>query len=150
VTQGKRADPEGGAPSEQQAYEELQAYTLTHGDRAFIHQHVVDTWTAQHADEHTKPIGLTFALVGLYLHLEKGFSGRAVQRVHMLLARRKRDWPSFALPHERGAVTARQVMMATAGPDRDRAIEAWCSSVWAAFRDSHGAVAEMLKHHEIS
>lgn len=51
-------------PSEPAAYDELQAYTLAHGDPAFIHQHVVDAWAAQHADEETKPIALTFALVG--------------------------------------------------------------------------------------
>lgn len=62
--------------SECDAYNELQCYTLGQGDLAFIHQHVVDSWTAQHADEQTKPISLTFALVGLYLHVEKGFSGR--------------------------------------------------------------------------
>lgn len=79
----------GDAPSEQHAYHELQCYTLAHGDVEFIHQHVVDVWAAQHADETTKPIGLAFALVGLYLHVERGVSGRQVQRVHMALARRK-------------------------------------------------------------
>lgn len=43
---------------EQTAYHELQAYSITHGDPAFIHQHVVDAWTLQHADEHTKPIAI--------------------------------------------------------------------------------------------
>ena len=80
--------------SEQLAYEELQCYTLGHGDPGFIHQHVVDAWAAQHADEQTKPIGLTFALIGLYLHVERGFSGRQVQRVHMILSQYERTWPS--------------------------------------------------------
>ena len=52
---------------EQGAYEELQYYTLGHGDHTFIHQHAVDAWAAQHADHNTKPITLAFALVGLYL-----------------------------------------------------------------------------------
>jgi hypothetical protein len=34
----------------------------------WFHRHVVDAFTAQHADEQTKPIAVTFALVGLYLH----------------------------------------------------------------------------------
>ena len=29
------------------AYQERQAYTLTRGDAEFLHQYVVDTWTAQ-------------------------------------------------------------------------------------------------------
>ena len=61
----RQAGPVGDAPSERHAYDELQCYTLARGDLAFIHQHVVDAWAAQHADERTKPIGLTFALVGL-------------------------------------------------------------------------------------
>jgi hypothetical protein len=135
--------------SERDAYDELQCYTLAHGDPAFIHQHVVDAWAAQHADEQTKPIALTFALVGLYLHVEKGFSGRQVQKTHMQLAQRKRNWPSFPLPRDRGSVNASLVMETAAGPERDQAIHAWCASVWDAFRESHEAVVELLKQHGI-
>lgn len=134
-------------PAEREAYEALQFYTLAHGDPAFIHQHVVDAWTAQRANEGTKPVALTFALVGLYLHLEKGFTGRQVQRAHMALARRRRAWPSFPLPEERGAITAVEVMAAAAGPERDRAIDRWCASVWAAFVASQRQVAELLDEH---
>ena len=136
--------------SEEDAYDELQCYTLERGDAAFIHQHVVDAWAAQHADEHSKPIGVTFALVGLYLHLERGFTGRQVQRAHMALARQPRSWPSFSLPHDRGSVTTSQVVATPAGAERDEAIDAWCASVWAAFHDSHQAVAELLKRHGIA
>lgn len=135
--------------SELEAYHELQCYRLAHGDPAFINQYVVDAWTAQHADEQTKPIALTFALVGLYLHIERGFSGRQVQRVHMALARRKQDWPSFALPHERGLITVRQVMATPAGPERNKAIEAWCASVWGTFQDCHEEVADLLRQYGI-
>ena len=84
--------------SSQDAYNELCGYTLTHFGPAFIHQHVVDAFAAQNADERTKPITLTFALVGLYLHVEKNYSGKQVQKVHMQLAKRKREWPPVALP----------------------------------------------------
>src|SRR5262247_2885212 len=77
------------AMTSEDAYNELCYYTLAHRDPSFIHQHVVDAFAAQNADEQTKPIKLTFALVGLYLHVEKRFSGRKVQRVHMDLARKK-------------------------------------------------------------
>jgi hypothetical protein len=140
-----KANAESERPSEVEAYDALQCYTLAHGKPEFIHQHVVDAWTAQHADEQTKPIGLTFALVGLYLHLERGFSGRQVQRAHMALGRRKRSWPSFILPRDRGSVTASQVMAAPPGPQRDRAIDAWCASVWDAFRENHALVADLLQ-----
>jgi Family of unknown function (DUF5946) len=130
---------------ESDAYDELRGYTLGLGDERFVHQHVVDAWMAQHADERTKPIGLTFALVGLYLHAQRGFSGRQVQRAHMFLARRKRAWPSFPLPEERGSMTAVEVIAAEPGPERNRAIHAWCVSVWESYRESHQAVADLLK-----
>lgn len=125
-------------------YHALCAYTLSRGDAAFIHQHVVDAWAAQSADENTKPIGITFALVGLYLLIEKGFTGREVQRAHMALAREKRPWPRFMLPPFRGAMTPAGVMAKPEGDERDRAIHAWAASVWEAYRDSHAAVRELF------
>jgi len=127
------------------AYHELCYYTLTLGDAAFIHQHVVDAFAAQQADEQTKPIKLTFALVGLYLHVEKQYSGRLVQRVHVHLARQKHAWPSFTLPQERGALTAADVLTFPAGPQRDQAIHAWSASVLEAFHDCRQTVIELLR-----
>ncbi len=131
--------------AEQDAYDELQCYTLAHADPAFVHQHVVDAWAAQHADDQTKPIALAFALFGLYLHVEKGLSGRHVQRAHMALARRGKTWPAFTLPPQRGAITALRVMASAAGPERDAAIDAWCRSVWAAFHESHKEIEDLLR-----
>ena len=142
-------DPVGAAPLEWNAYNELQAYTLGHGDPRFIHQHVVDAWAAQHANQHTKPIALTFALVGLYLHLERGFTGRQVQLAHMALGVQRRPWPSFPLPHDRGSVTARDVLGAPPGPERDQAIDAWCASVWDTFRENREAIADLVKQRGI-
>ena len=67
--------------AETTAYHELCCYTLTHGDPAFIHQHVVDAYAAQDASNTDNPIRLTFALVGLYLHVERGFTGRQVNEL---------------------------------------------------------------------
>jgi Family of unknown function (DUF5946) len=136
-------------PSDSDLYHELCAYTLTHTGASFIHQHVVDAFTAQHADERTKPIGLTFALVGLYLHVEKDFSGRQVQRAHMDLARHKRTWPTFVLPQNRGSISVADVMSAPAGPERDAAIHAWSAAVWSAFRENQPAIAELLRQRGI-
>ena len=136
---------------QENAYHQLCAYTLSLRDAAFIHQHVVDAYMAQHADEHTKPIGITFALVGLYLHLEKKFSGKEVQRAHMTLGREKHEWPSFALPAERGSMTAVDVLAKPPGAERDNAIDAWCQSVWSAFRDgSRETVGSLLRQHGIT
>ena len=75
----------------------------------------------------------------------EGSTGRWVQRVHMQMAQRKRTWPSWTLPRERGACTAVDVMRAAPGPERDRAIDAWCVSVWTAIcksRQRRGAARE--------
>ena len=55
-----------------QLYGELSAYTLTHDDGTFLHQHAVDTYAAQHVGETMRPIGATFVLIGLYLAVERG------------------------------------------------------------------------------
>jgi hypothetical protein len=132
---------------EQRAYDELALYTLAHGDPAFIHQHVVDAFAAQRADGQTKPITLTFALIGLYLHVERHFTGKQVQRVHMLLARRRKGWPTFAQPSSRGDVSVFDVLQASPGAERDAAIDRWCTSVWRAYAAVHQQVADLL--HEV-
>ncbi len=65
---------------------ELLYYTLAHGDRWFIHQQLVDAYGAQHVRQSKSTIGAAFALAGLYLAVERGFKGRQVQKVHMLMA----------------------------------------------------------------
>jgi len=138
-------------PGEREAYDELCAYTLTHGDPRFIHQHVVDAYAAQHASPDSKPIGLTFALAGLYLHVEKNLTGRDVQRAHMTMAQRKRVWPSWTLPSNRGDITATQVLVAPEGPDRDRAIDAWCESVWSAFAPANReTLVQLLEQYHLA
>lgn len=133
-----------------EAYHELCGYTLTHGSVAFIHQHVVDAFAAQHAAADTRPIGVVFALVGLYLHVERGVSGRDVQRIHMRMAQRKRVWPPIHLPADRGAITAVEVLAAPAGPERDSAIDAWCASVWETFAGSRQTIVDLLREYGIA
>ena len=131
-----------------EAYDELYLYTM--GRPRFILQHVVDAYGAQTATLDTKPITLIFALVGLYLHVERQFSGTQVQRVHMLLGQRKMLWPTISLPPYRGDLTVSDVMKEPAGTDRDRAIDDWCRSVWETFRDSRMTVLEVLRAHGIT
>lgn len=123
---------------------ELLAYTLAHTAPAFIHQHAVDAITLQRADVHTKPIAVTFALVGLYLHLEKGLTGRQVQQMHQRLAATKRAWPTFPLPAKRGSLTAADALAQPPGLDRDHAIEVWCASVWHVYRPCRQPIIDLL------
>lgn len=134
----------------ERAFDELCGYTLSLHDPRFIHQHVVDAFAAQTADESTKPMKLTFALAGLYLHLEKGFNGREVQLAHMKMGKAKREWPRFELPRERGSITAAGVLAVPEGAERDHAIDAWCSSVWSAYQNSaRETLAGLLRQYGI-
>jgi len=130
--------------SQQELYNELAYYTLSLGDAAFIHQHIVDAFGAQMADENTKPIAITFALAGLYLYLEKNYTGRQVQLAHVRMAKRRKKWPAFDLPQDRGNITVADVLNVPPGPEREKMIRKWCISVWDAYRQSHKIVAALV------
>ncbi len=135
-------------PSELDLFHELSFYTLAHGDPAFLHQHAVDAFAAQQATPATKPIAVVFGLVGLYLHVEKQFTGRQVQKVHMQLANRRKGWTKPPLPPERdsarGSIRVADVLAASPGPTRDAMIHRWCVSVWEAFHASRAEIAQLL------
>jgi hypothetical protein len=133
-------------PSPQHQFHELSFYTLAHPDTVcFIHQHAVDAFAAQTADENTKPIKLTFGLIGLYLFLEKGYTGKRVQNAHVKLSQNKKVWPSLELPAHQGAITVNDVLQAEAGEPRDLMIKKWCESVWVANENWHQAIANLAK-----
>ncbi len=131
--------------TDEEKYHELLYYTLTHQDPEFIHQYAVDAYAAQTANDKTKPIKVAFGLMGLYLRLEKGFTGREVQRAHMDLAKKKLPIPTFKLPENRGNITISGVINMPAGTKRDEMIELWIKSVWDAYRDVHKEVANWLE-----
>lgn len=130
------------------AYDEVYVYTM--GRPGFILQHVVDAFAVQTARGDSKPIAVVFGLVGLYLHLEKQFSGGQVQQTHVQLGRRKREWPKVQLPEDRGNITAVDVLAAAAGPERDKAIEDWCRCVWTAFGANRQAIVALLQEYGIT
>ncbi len=131
--------------SDQDLYNALAYYTLSLGDSAFIHQHIVDAFCAQHADKDTKPIAITFALAGLYLYLEKNYTGRMVQLAHIKMAKRRKKWPAFDLPNQRGDLTVADVLNASPGVVRHAMIRKWCESVWDAYSQSHKEVAYLVQ-----
>ena len=128
-------------------YDEVYVYTMSRP--GFILQHVVDAFAVQCANTETKPISVVFGLVGLYLHVERQFSGHQVQKAHMVLGRRKREWPRVYLPEDRGGMTVADVLAAAPGPDRDTAIDDWCKSVWTAFARNRESVIALLREYQI-
>lgn len=130
-------------------YGELTGYTVAIGYRAgdFNHQLLVDAYAAQHASDQSKPIGLVFALVGLYLVNERGETGAQVQRVHGLLAnspRKPQPWPRIPPRIHAGSLTVADVQRAEPGDTRDAALRAWHRSVWEAWRDQREAIATLI------
>jgi len=123
---------------------ELSYYTLAHGDSAFIHQHLVDAYGAQHVPESKSTIGAAFALAGLYLAVERRFTGRQVQSMHMLMASKSRQWPRFEPPQGVGPLTVADVLRVQPGSRRDRELMRWCASVWAAWSSEQDRVREMV------
>ncbi len=116
--------------NDKDAYDELSLYTLAHTSPEFIHQYIVDAYAAEHADGSSKPIYLDFALAGLYLHNEKGFTGKQVQNAHIELAKHKERLPHFVPTDTHDALTVHDALSALAGEQRDDAIRAWSASVW--------------------
>ncbi len=116
-------------------FEELSFYTLSHPDfDYFIHQLIVDAFTAQTADKDTKKISLVFSLVGLYLLIEKNYTGKQIQQAHTVLSNYKEYLPEIKLPENRGEITISNVLESEL--NRDEMIKKWCSSVWKAYESS--------------
>jgi Family of unknown function (DUF5946) len=132
------------SPNEE--FAELSYYTLGHSDVSyFIHQHIVDAFQAQTADKTTKPISVVFSLIGLYLYLDKKYTGRQIQQAHMKLSQRKRSWAMPDLPEERGTITVSDVLKIEPGVTRDIFIAKWCCCVWAAYKSCHKVIATIAR-----
>ena len=131
------------------AYDELYAYTM--GRKNFILQHVVDAHKAQTAiAKNPSSIGVIFSLAGLYLHVEKGFTGTQVQNAHKVMGKVKRSWPDVIWPNERGDMTAATVLAIPVGQARDDGIDEWCRQVWSAFSANRGMVASLVSEYKIA
>jgi hypothetical protein len=132
----------------EEQFSELSFYTLSLGDPEFIHQNIVDAYTAQHADINIKPIALAFSLIGLYLLIEKKFTGREVQLFHVKMSKNKIKWPRIPLPLHRGDITITHVLNKEAGIDRDKMIKTWCTSVWDSYKESHKVINDLYEYYK--
>lgn len=132
----------------EEPYKQLLFYTLSHPDpEFFIHQYAVDAFAVQNAGENTKNISLVYALAGLYLALEKGYSGKEVQQAHLIFSKDKSNMPRMILSANRGKITVKNVLEAEAGIERDEMIMRWCTSVWEACKNNRDAVISFCRRH---
>jgi hypothetical protein len=83
--------------------------------------------------------------VGLYLYVDKGFTGRQVQKAHMQLAKRRKKWEQPPFPRCRGTSAIGDVMTAPAGRQRDLLIREWCISVWNAWSEERDQIVTLVK-----
>ena len=113
-----------------QLFSDLCAYTVAGQDPDFLHQHAVDAYEAQHPGGKTRDITVAFGLIGLYLALEKGFTGKQVQQAHLQIAGLRKDWPRLEHPTRPASVTVQDVLRASEGPVREAVIREWMAAVW--------------------
>ena len=125
------------------AYQELSAYDLQRARADFLHQEAVDAYAAQHPGAPAKPISTWFALVGLHLALDRGQTGREVQRAHMRLGRRKRAWPLLPQPSDLTCMSVGDVMCEPPGNVRDAALLVWAGEVWQCWSSVHQTIAAL-------
>lgn len=121
---------------------ELTGQTLSLADPYFIHQLVVDAYGAQHAGTNTKSITIVYALIGLCLVVEHGFTGRQVQRVHMQIP--KQTWPHLDPPQIRATITVADVLKAQRDDEQDELIKEWVKAVWESWGEKWEWVREQV------
>ena len=128
-----------------QLYWELSAFTLTIGEPDFIHQLAVDAYAAQHAGPGTKPIRTAFALMGLCLVFERGFTGREVQLAHMEMGKSLTEWPVLQPPPLTKMVTVQDVLNDDLPNNYREALLRWGRSVWDCWKPEHERIRRLLR-----
>jgi hypothetical protein len=118
-------------------FSDIQCYTVAKQDPEFIHQHAVDAYEAQHAGGLTRNITVTFGLIGLYLALEKRYTGRQVQLAHKRIAKVRKVWPRLEPPDQPASLTVVDVLTAGTDEEKDAMIRKWMTSVWESWGDRH-------------
>jgi hypothetical protein len=129
-------------------YGELAANNMAEMDPFFHHQLCVDAYGAQHSGGPVKPITTVFSLVGLYLAVERGFTGRQVQNAHMKLAKKAEkgaEWPRLEPPERTWEITVSDVMCAEAGNSRKEMIKKWAETVWRSWAHQHDRIRTLCE-----
>lgn len=122
-------------------YTTVTGHELSHvRELGGVHQLTVDAYSAQHAGQDVPPIGVAFALIGLYLTLDQGWSGSDVRAAHQDLASRFQTWPQFTPPAQRAPLTVAHVAGSPSPEEHASRVRAWAESVWQAWSAEHGRV----------
>ncbi len=118
---------------------ELMGFQVQHPVMLRYHQLTADAYAAQHAGGSTPLLRVGYALAGLWLSIEHGFSGEDVRQVHRRMGRPTASWPMFEAPApQQGWLTVVDVAEAGVRVPSERghakAVDAWAESVWEAWQ----------------
>ena len=105
----------------------------------------MDTYAAQHSGLNVKPITTAFALIGLYLTFERGYTGKEVQRAHMILGKVHRQWSLINPPKEKAALTVLNVVLGLTEEIYREHINAWGKSVWLLWSPQHENIGKLVE-----
>lgn len=122
----------------------LSEKTIYSYDRDFIHQLAIDTYEAQHGGGKTKNISTAFGLIGLYLALEKKYNGREVQKAHIVLANRTKDWPRFDPPTHNFEITIKDVLEPKNEKKLNGLIRLWADSTWKSWTTERDNIIRLV------
>ncbi|WP_281172480.1 DUF5946 family protein [Ectobacillus panaciterrae] len=86
---------------------------------------------------------MAFSLIGLYYAIEQGFTGKQVQRVHMLLGQQKNKWPILPLLSKPYSLTVSDVLKEKPGGNRDDMLQEWMRDVWVCWEHQHTWVRDI-------
>lgn len=123
---------------------DLSDFTLSLQDADYIHQLASDAYTAQHSSLKLKPITMCFALIGLYLAVERGYTGKQVQQTHMALGLHALEWPRFYVPGKWGNLTVLDVLQSPT-EQHVSMIKKWAKTVWDIWEPEHQNVRLLVK-----
>lgn len=88
------------------------------------------------------------SLIGLYLAVERGFTGRQVQNAHMKLAKKAgkgAEWPRLEPPERTWKITVSDVMNAEAENSRKEMIKKWAETVWKSWGHQHDRIRTLCE-----
>lgn len=115
--------------------QEVMGFQGQHPVMLRYQQLTADAYAAQHAGGDAPLMRTGYALAGLWLSIEHGFSGEDVRSIHRRMGRPTAAWPMFEAPvPPQPWLTVVDVAEAGVRVPSDRghamAVDAWAESVW--------------------
>ncbi len=125
-------------------FSELSFFTLSNNDKRFIHQLIVDAYGAQHAGGCTKDITVIFALIGLCLVVERNYTGKQVQLLHIRIS--KQNWSYLEPPKHPASIKINDVVKVITDSQKELLIHNWVKAVWDSWAEQHNYIRKITNN----